>query len=307
MAFQQKNLADFDMIQRFFIQLQEKVCRTYQSLERNGECFLSDKWHSSSGEGSSNILQKGRVWEKVGVNFSSIRAASLPQSAKKIRIADSPFKVCGISIVVHPRNPFVPSSHLNLRFFLVDGKPIQWWFGGGFDLTPYYPQEEDCLLWHKSAKATCDKFDQNLYEEFKQNCDRYFYLPHRQEMRGVGGLFFDEFNRWELARCFALTKELGECYLGTYMRLVHKYKDKSYGDKERNFQLHRRGRYAEFNLLYDRGTLFGLESKGRIESILMSLPPLTSWHYSPDYPAPSAEGRLAEFLQPQDWVGRKSK
>lgn len=294
--------SDFQLAEQLFIRQQKKSCQAFSSLDSHS--FLIDQWQAEGKKGSSNILQDGSVWEKVGVNFSSIRAASLPPAASSKASPNAPFRACGLSIVAHPRNPYVPASHLNLRFFYQQSETIHWWFGGGMDLTPYYPQAEDCVFWHQQVKAVCDEFGSDVYQEFKKNCDEYFYLPHRQEMRGIGGIFFDDLNRWEPARCFSFVEKIGNCYLTSYIQLAKKYKDKRYGDKERNFQLHRRGRYVEFNLLYDRGTLFGLQSKGRVESIFMSLPPSVTWeyHYSDE------TSHLADFLQPHDWInGQKVK
>lgn len=301
-----KFITDFRNIQDYFISLQKKSCLRFESLEPKHSKFRHHKWNSHLGTGNSNILQGGAVWEKAGVNFSSIKADSLPPTAsiRNPQLAKSPYQVCGISIVTHPFNPYIPASHLNLRFFLVNSQPIQWWFGGGFDLTPYYPHEQDCLLWHRNAKTLCDNFEQGLYQELKENCDKYFYLPHRNEMRGIGGLFFDDLNRWELDHCFSFVAATGDCYLNSYLRLAHKYKEHFYGDKEREFQLYRRGRYAEFNLLCDRGTLFGLQVGGRTESILMSLPPLVSWSYGRNHAHVAATAALRPFLQPRDWIDK---
>ena len=293
-------IPDFQHAEELFTRLQKEFCHRFASLDNNS--FLIDKWQSNGKKGSSNILQNGSVWEKVGVNFSSISATSLPPAASVKAAPNFPFKACGISVVAHPRNPYIPASHLNLRFFYQESKKNHWWFGGGMDLTPYYPQVEDCVFWHQQIKSVCDQFDASIYQEFKKNCDEYFYLPHRQEMRGIGGIFFDDLNRWEPSRCFAFVTKIARCYLTSYMHLAKKYKDKEYSDKERDFQLHRRGRYVEFNLLYDRGTLFGLQSKGRIESIFMSLPPLVIWEYN--YSDETAQIHLAKFLQPHDWTAK---
>ena len=295
---------DFERVQDFFLSFRENCRDLVESLEPQGKKFYADKWKSPLGRGSSNVLEGGKIWEKVGVNFSSIKADSLPPAASKknSRLAQSPYKVCGISVVAHPLNPFVPASHLNMRFFLVDRR--LWWFGGGFDLTPYYPFEKDCILWHGNAERVCNDFETGTYEEFKKNCDDYFYLPHRREMRGIGGLFFDDLNRRQLKTCFAFTQAVGECYLKNYMEIVQRRKDSPYGDEEREFQLYRRGRYAEFNLLHDRGTLFGLQAGGRTESILMSLPPLVKWSYKKNTSLSVAEERLMPFLRPKDWAAR---
>lgn len=323
----------FNQAEVYFIQLQKQLSAVLQQLEQETETtdrgsgkvqkFVSDKWQSSLGQGCSNILQNGTVLEKAGVNFSSIASTSLPlaASSRNPHLAGKPYKACGISVVVHPYNPYVPASHANLRIFTLNPQTAKqkskrlskqsneqskkvkdWWFGGGIDLTPYYIQEEDCILWHKKIKAVCDKFEKGLYGELKKNCDDYFYLPHRQETRGVGGIFFDDFNRWDEETHLNFMKEVGECYLDTYTNIIKNNMYVPFGKKQRNFQLQRRGRYVEFNLLYDRGTLFGLQSGGRTESILMSLPPLARWDYSYNLAVKSEEGKLKKLLQKRDWL-----
>ncbi len=274
-----------------------------------GATFRRDSWQRpEGGGGESRVLRDGAVFEQAGINFSHVMGGKLPASATAQRpeLAGAGFEATGVSLVIHPRNPYVPTSHANVRFLIAmkDGEPAAWWFGGGFDLTPYYPFEEDVLHWHRASKAACDPFGADVYSRYKNWCDRYFYLKHRGEPRGVGGLFFDDLNEWEFEKSFAFMQAVGDAYAPAYLPIVAKRKDTRYGERERNFQLYRRGRYVEFNLVYDRGTLFGLQTGGRTESILMSLPPLVRWEY--DYkPEPGTpEARLyEEFLRPRDWLG----
>ena len=274
-----------------------------------GATFRRDAWQrAAGGGGETRVLRDGAVFEQAGINFSHVTGDRLPASASAQRpeLAGASFEATGVSLVVHPRNPYVPTSHANVRFFvaLKEAQPVAWWFGGGFDLTPCYPFEEDVVHWHRAAKAACDPFGADVYPKYKDWCDRYFYLKHRSETRGVGGLFFDDLNEWGFERSFGFMRSVGDAYAPAYLPLVEKRKDTAYGERERNFQLYRRGRYVEFNLVYDRGTLFGLQSGGRTESILMSLPPLVRWEY--DYrPEPGTpEDRLyRDFLRPRDWLG----
>ena len=279
-----------------FQRLQQEICAEFAALETSAKEFHADEWSSKLGQGHTNVLEGGQLWEKVGVAFSKVSAAKLPASAteRNPQLAGKQFQASGLSIVAHPLNPHVPTSHCNIRVFVVDDK--NWWFGGGFDLTPYYISDEDCAAWHKAAQAACDKFDPKLYPELKQNCDDYFYLPHRKEARGIGGIFFDDFCPWGYQRCLEFALEVGGSYKDAYAALAKKLMGKEYGDREREFQLYRRGRYVEFNLLYDRGTLFGIQSGGRTESILMSLPPAVSWSYNRSFAADSPEGRLSKLL-----------
>lgn len=266
-----------------------------------------DTWQRpDGGGGESRVLTEGTVFERAGISFSHVHGVGLPAaaSARHPEIAGAPFEAMGVSLVFHPRNPYVPTTHCNVRFFLArpPGTEPVWWFGGGFDLTPYYVFDEDVLHWHRVARDACAPFGAALYPELKAWCDRYFYLPHRQEARGVGGLFFDDLCDGGFERCFALTRSVGEHFLPAYLPVVERRSQTPWGERERSFQLYRRGRYVEFNLLYDRGTLFGLQSRGRAESILMSLPPLVRWEYSWQ-PAPgSAEARLGEYLRPRDFL-----
>jgi coproporphyrinogen III oxidase len=258
------------------------------------------------GGGRSRVLRQGAVFEQAGVNFSHVTGGRLPPSATAARpeLAGRSFEALGVSLVIHPENPYVPTSHANLRFF-VAAKAAEapvWWFGGGYDLTPCYPDREDILHWHRAARAACEPFGPDVYARYKAWCDRYFYLQHRGETRGVGGLFFDDLNEGGFERCFDFMRAVGDSYLGAYLPIVRRRKDRAWGERERAFQLYRRGRYVEFNLLYDRGTLFGLQSGGRTESILMSLPPLAAWRYDwrPDPATP--EAALYDCLRPRDWL-----
>ena len=300
-------------IKEYLLNLQKDLCDQFSQLDGKAS-FFEDKWskpvksdQNLSGGGITCILEKGAVFEKTGVNFSHVSGLALPKSAQSAHSehAQKPFEALGISVVAHPDNPYVPTSHFNVRFFIMgdlNNNPT-WWFGGGYDLTPYYGFEEDCQHWHKTAKAACDPFGTDIYRELKLWCDNYFYLKHRQEPRGIGGLFFDDWNRWELTRCFEFMKSIGNSYAKAYFPLVEKRKSTPFGEREKQFQKKRRGRYVEFNLVYDRGTLFGLQSGGRTQSILMSLPPEVSWEYD-DAPQPGTpEARLlSEFLVPKDWL-----
>jgi coproporphyrinogen III oxidase len=270
--------------------------------------FRRDAWdRPEGGGGESRILTEGSVFERAGVSFSHVFGERLPPSASNLRpeLAGAPFEAMGLSLVFHPRNPYVPTTHCNIRFLAAApsaGKSA-WWFGGGFDLTPYYPFDADVVHWHRTARAACEPFGADLYQKYKDWCDRYFFLPHRNETRGVGGLFFDDVDHGGFEKSFGFLRSVGDHFLPAYLPLVERRKDLPYGDRERNFQLYRRGRYAEFNLLYDRGTLFGLQSRGRTESILMSMPPLARWQYD-WHPEPgSPEARLyEEFLRPRAFL-----
>jgi coproporphyrinogen III oxidase len=270
--------------------------------------FRRDVWQRpEGGGGESRILADGSVFERAGVSFSHVFGERLPQSASNLRpqIAGAAFEAMGISLVFHPRNPYLPTTHCNLRFLLAQpgAEAPVWWFGGGFDLTPYYPFDEDVLHWHEAARAACEPFGDGLYDKYKQWCDRYFFLPHRQETRGVGGLFFDDLGDGDFEHCFAFSRSVGDHFLPGFMPIVERRKNHPWGERERNFQLYRRGRYVEFNLLYDRGTLFGLQSRGRTESIFMSMPPLARWDYDWQPQPGSPEARLyADFLRPRDYL-----
>ncbi len=291
----------------YLLQLQERICSELADIDGE-KTFIEDCWQRPGGGGGrSRVMEEGAVFEKAGINFSHVHGPGLPASATAHRpeLAGRSFQAVGLSLVIHPRNPYVPTSHANVRFFIAEkpGAEPVWWFGGGFDLTPYYGFEEDAVHWHATAERACRPFGADLYPRLKRWCDEYFYLRHRQEPRGIGGLFFDDLNTWDFATCFAFMRSVGDHYLPAYAPIVRRRKDHPWGERERAFQLYRRGRYVEFNLVYDRGTLFGLQTGGRTESILMSLPPLVRWRYdwAPEPGTPEAE--LYEvFLQPRDWL-----
>lgn len=298
------NLPD---VERYLRQLQDGICAALEA-EDGAAKFRTDEWtRAEGGGGRTRILAEGAVFEKAGVAFSHVHGTKLPPSATAHRpqLAGKPWQALGVSLVIHPRNPYVPTSHANVRFFIADaaGPAPIWWFGGGFDLTPYYGFEEDAAHWHRTARAALAPFGDGLHARFKQWCDEYFFLKHRHEPRGVGGIFFDDFNELGPERSFAMLRAVGDAYLPAYRPLVARRKATPFGERERNFQLYRRGRYVEFNLVWDRGTLFGLQSGGRTESILMSLPPLVRWDYDWKPEPGSPEARLYEvFLQPRDWA-----
>lgn len=285
--------------------LQNHICTALEA--EDGEArFVTDQWQSQLGSGESRVLKNGKVFEQAGVNFSHVQGSAMPASASAHRpeLAGARFEAMGVSLVIHPNNPYVPTSHANVRFFIAypEGREPVWWFGGGFDLTPFYPFEEDILHWHQTAAAVCAPFGEDIYPQYKQWCDEYFYLKHRGETRGVGGLFFDDLNRWDFDTCLNFIRAVGEGYIEAYRPIVARRKNTAYGERERQFQLYRRGRYVEFNLVWDRGTLFGLQSGGRTESILMSMPPLVRFEYAYRPEAGSPEARLDEFLKPRNWL-----
>jgi len=297
---------DLNAVTSYLLALQDNLCL---ALEReDGEArFREDTWtRPEGGGGRSRVLSKGAVFEKAGVGFSHVAGRSLPASATASRplLAGMPYHATGVSLVIHPHNPYVPTSHANVRFFVAgEGDRAVWWFGGGFDLTPYYGFEEDAVHWHRTARGACEPFGADLYPRFKRGCDDYFYLKHRAEPRGIGGLFFDDFNEPGFAPSFAFLRSVGDAFLQAYLPIVQRRKATPYGERERDFQLYRRGRYVEFNLVYDRGTLFGLQSGGRTESILMSLPPLVEWRYDWKPEPGTPEARLYDvFLKPRDWA-----
>lgn len=285
--------------------LQNQICAALEAEEGKAR-FEPDEWQSKLGTGQSRVLKNGAVFEQAGVNFSHVKGSAMPASASAHRpeLAGAPFEAMGVSLVIHPKNPYVPTSHANVRFFIAypEGKAPVWWFGGGFDLTPFYPFEEDIVHWHTVAREVCAPFGNGVYDEYKKWCDDYFYLKHRGETRGVGGLFFDDLNRWDFDACLNFIRAVGEGYIAAYAPIVAKRKHTPYGERERQFQLYRRGRYVEFNLVWDRGTLFGLQSGGRTESILMSMPPLVRFEYAYQPEPGSAEARLDDFLRPRDWL-----
>ncbi|OOG28074.1 coproporphyrinogen III oxidase [Thioalkalivibrio denitrificans] len=287
--------------------LQERICEGIKAADGDG-AFREDTWtRAEGGGGRSRVLAEGRVFEQAGINFSHVAGESLPPSATAHRpeLAGRRFQATGVSLVIHPRNPYIPTSHANVRFFIAekDGAEPIWWFGGGFDLTPYYGNDEDCGHWHAVARRACEPFGEDVYPRYKKWCDEYFFLRHRNEPRGIGGLFFDDLNEWGFEKSFAFMKSVGDHYLDAYLPIVERRRDTPYGERERDFQLYRRGRYVEFNLVYDRGTLFGLQSGGRTESILMSLPPLVRWRYNWRPEPGTPEARLYEhYLKPRDWI-----
>ncbi|GAB3370404.1 oxygen-dependent coproporphyrinogen oxidase [Spongiibacter taiwanensis] len=293
---------DIAAVKTFLLGLQDQICAGLAAAD-GGADFVEDNW----GRGRSRVLVDGAVFEKGGVNFSHVQGDAMPASATAHRpeLAGRSFQAMGVSLVMHPQNPYVPTSHANVRFFVAEkpGEEPVWWFGGGYDLTPYYGFEEDCRHWHATAQSACAPFGEDVYPRFKKWCDEYFYLKHRDEARGVGGLFFDDLNEWGFDRCFAFMRAVGESYLDAYLPIVQRRRDTEFGERERQFQLYRRGRYVEFNLVFDRGTLFGLQSGGRTESILMSMPPLVRWEYNWQPEADSPEAALArDFLPARDWL-----
>ena len=291
----------------YLLDLQDRICQALERLD-GGHSFREETWkREEGGGGRSRVLEEGAVFEKAGINFSHVHGGQLPASATAHRpeLAGRGFQALGVSLVIHPRNPYIPTSHANVRFFMAEkeGAEPVWWFGGGFDLTPYYGFEEDAVHWHQTARRACEPFGEQLYPRFKKWCDEYFFLKHRGEPRGIGGLFFDDFNELGFADSFAFMRSVGDHYVPAYLPIAEKRKDHPYSDRERDFQLYRRGRYVEFNLVYDRGTLFGLQTGGRTESILMSLPPLVKWRYDWHPQSGSAESELYEvYLQPRDWL-----
>ncbi|MBD9356841.1 oxygen-dependent coproporphyrinogen oxidase [Methylomonas albis] len=299
---------DISAVKTYLLNLQDRICTALEAEESSAR-FVEDAWdRAEGGGGRSRVLTNGEVFEQGGVNFSHVFGSNLPPSAtaKRPELANRQFEAMGVSLVMHPRNPYVPTSHANVRFFIAkkEGEPSIWWFGGGFDLTPFYPFCEDVLHWHQVARQACLPFGEDVYARYKKWCDEYFFLKHRNETRGVGGLFFDDLNEPDFSQAFAFMQSVGDHYLAAYLPIVQKRKDTAYGERERNFQLYRRGRYVEFNLVYDRGTLFGLQSGGRTESILMSMPPVAHWQYNwqPDLGSPEA-ALYDTFLQPQNWLG----
>ncbi|MGF2687391.1 oxygen-dependent coproporphyrinogen oxidase [Marinobacter sp. DUT-3] len=298
---------DSNAVKQYLLALQENIAQRLAAVDGKAG-FITDAWDRPEGGGGiSRVITDGAVFEKGGVNFSHVMGDTMPPSATAHRphLAGAPWQAMGVSLVIHPHNPMVPTSHANVRFFIAtpkDAEPV-YWFGGGYDLTPYYGFEEDCVHWHRTARNACQPFGDNIYPRFKHWCDEYFYLKHRDEPRGIGGLFFDDHNTGDFARDFGLMQAVGSSYIDAYEPIVQRRKDLPYTEQQRDFQLYRRGRYVEFNLVYDRGTLFGLQSGGRTESILMSLPPLVRWDYNRSAEAGSEEARLTDyFLTDRDWL-----
>lgn len=298
---------DSGAVKAYLLDLQDRICAGLEGADGEAR-FQEDAWdRDGGGGGRSRVMTGGAVFEQAGINFSHVFGPGLPPSATAQRpeLAGRGFQAMGVSLVIHPKNPYVPTSHANVRFFIAEkpGSDPVWWFGGGFDLTPYYGFDEDCQHWHRTSKQACDPFGEDVYGRFKTWCDEYFYLKHRDEPRGIGGLFFDDLNEWGFERSFAFQRSVGDHYLDAYLPIVERRREHEFGERERDFQLYRRGRYVEFNLVYDRGTLFGLQSGGRTESILMSLPPLVKWRYNWKPEPGTDEARLyEEYLRPRDWV-----
>lgn len=296
-----------EQVKKYLIDLQQTICSEIELLD-GGSVFEQDYWSRDDqrGNGVTCIISNGNVFEKGGVNFSIIRGDKMPKSASALRpeLEGRQYTALGVSLVLHPDNPFIPTAHANVRFFVAEeqGKDPIWWFGGGFDLTPYYGFDEDSVHWHETAKKACIPFGEDVYPKYKKWCDDYFYLIHRNEQRGIGGLFFDDLNG-DFEKCFDFMKSVGSHFTEAYIPIAKKRMNTTFSEKEKDFQLYRRGRYVEFNLIYDRGTLFGLQSGGRTESILMSLPPKTQWSYQYKIEPGSEEEKLTSyFLKPRDWV-----
>ena len=298
---------DINAVKKYLLGLQDSICQQLEA-EDGKASLVEDNWtREQGGGGRTRVITDGKVFEQGGVNFSHVHGTQMPASATAHRpeLEGRSFQAMGVSLVIHPHNPYVPTSHANVRFFIAEkeGAEPVWWFGGGFDLTPYYANREDVISWHQTAKMACDPFGADAYPKYKKWCDEYFYLKHRNETRGVGGLFFDDLNEMGFEKSFAFMQSVGDHYIQAYRPIVNRRKDSLFGERERDFQLYRRGRYVEFNLVYDRGTLFGLQTGGRTESILMSLPPLVKWRYNWSPEAGSPEADLYDnYLKPQDWL-----
>jgi coproporphyrinogen III oxidase len=301
------NTPDVAAISDYLLDLQNRICQSLESLDGE-KSFIEDSWtREEGGGGRSRVIEDGAVFEKAGINFSHVHGGQLPASATAHRpeLAGRSFQALGVSLVIHPRNPYIPTSHANVRFFIAQKKGAEpvWWFGGGFDMTPYYGFEDDAVHWHRTARQACQPFGEDIYPRFKKWCDEYFFLKHRGEPRGIGGLFFDDFSELGFEKSFAFMRSVGDHYVPAYAPIVEKRMDHPYGEQERDFQMYRRGRYVEFNLVYDRGTLFGLQTGGRTESILMSLPPIVKWRYDWHPQDGTAEAELYErYLKPRDWL-----
>jgi coproporphyrinogen III oxidase len=297
-----------ESVRAYLLGLQDRICAALEEVDGVAK-FQEDHWERPEGGGGrSRVMSDGAVFEQAGIGFSHVFGPGLPAAATAHRpeLAGRSFEAIGVSLVFHPRNPYIPTTHANVRFFRAtkEGHEDVWRFGGGFDLTPYYGFEEDAAHFHRTARAACEPFGPEVYPRYKKWCDEYFFLKHRGEPRGIGGLFFDDVNEWDFETCFAFQRSVGDHFLPAYLPIVERRRDTPYGERERDFQLYRRGRYVEFNLVYDRGTLFGLQTGGRTESILMSLPPLVKWHYNWKPEPGTPEARLYEvFLKPRDWAG----
>lgn len=299
-------MSHIDQVKKYLQDLQDHLCTEFEQLD-GAAVFARDPWQRpAGGGGESRVLSNGQIFEQAGVGFSHVFGNEMPPSATKHRpeLAGKQFQAVGVSLVLHPVNPYVPTTHANFRFFSAGEENPVWWFGGGFDLTPYYPFREDVVHWHQTAKDACDPFGEDLYPRYKAWCDQYFFLKHRDEPRGVGGLFFDDLNEAGFDKSFDFLRAVGDSFLDAYSPIVKRRSDHPFGDRQRAFQLYRRGRYVEFNLIYDRGTLFGLQSGGRTESILMSLPPQVRWEYNwqPE-PGSPEEDLYRNYLKANDWLG----
>ena len=305
-------MVNIEAVKQYLLSLQDDICK--QLEEEDGlASFTEEVWDrgEQKGGGRTRVMTNGAVIEKGGVNFSHVYGDQLPASATASRpeLAGRSFQAMGVSLVIHPNNPYVPTSHANVRFFVAEkeGEEPVWWFGGGFDLTPYYGNEDDVIFWHQTAKDACDPFGDGVYNKYKKWCDDYFYLKHRDEPRGVGGLFFDDLNEEGFEKSFAFMQSVGDHYIKAYRPIVAKQKDTPYGEEQKKFQLYRRGRYVEFNLVFDRGTIFGLQTGGRTESILMSLPPVVHWDYNWQPQPGTPEAKLySDFLVHRDWLGTEA-
>ena len=300
---------DISPVRQYLLDLQDRICEGLEKEDGTARFLRQSHDGERGGLARPRVLSGGPVIEKAAVNFSHTSGERMPGAATERRpeLAGASFEAASVSLIVHPVNPFVPTTHANVRCFIAhkDGQAVTWWFGGGFDLTPYFGFEEDAVHWHRVSKTACDPFGDDVYARHKAACDEYFFLKHRGEARGIGGLFFDDLQEPDFETCFAFMRSVGDHFLPAYLPIVQRRKDHPWGDEERQFQLRRRGRYVEFNLLYDRGTRFGLQASGKVESILASLPPLVSWHYqAPDAPISAAESNLmSKFLKPRDWLG----
>jgi len=309
---------DIAAVKTFLLDLQDRICSAIEQADGQAT-FVEDAWDRDQAEsplgltggGRTRVMIEGAVVEKGGVNFSHVQGATLPASATANRpeLAGRSFQALGVSLVIHPSNPYIPTSHANVRFFVAEkeGEEPVWWFGGGFDLTPFYPFEEDVIHWHQTGKNLCTPFGDDVFPKYKKWCDDYFFLKHRNETRGVGGLFFDDLNTWNnelnFDKSFEFMQAVGNGYIDAYIPIIERRKDIPYGERERKFQCYRRGRYVEFNLVFDRGTIFGLQTGGRTESILMSMPPVAHWDYDWHPEAGSPEARLyTDFLPHKEWV-----
>ncbi|MGP4845410.1 oxygen-dependent coproporphyrinogen oxidase [Marinobacter sp. 1Y8] len=306
------NGPDSAAVKKYLLTLQSSICERLAAID-GMKSFRTDSWDRPAGGGGvSRVIENGRVFEKGGVNFSHVTGDQMPPSATAHRpeLAGAPWEAMGVSLVLHPHNPYVPTSHANVRFFIAtppNADPV-WWFGGGYDLTPYYGFQEDCVGWHRVAEQACAPFGDDVYPRYKRWCDEYFNIRHRQEPRGIGGLFYDDLNTGNFQQDFAFMQSVGDSFIEAYAPIVERRLDTPYGERERDFQLYRRGRYVEFNLVYDRGTLFGLQSGGRTESILMSMPPMARWDYDRQAEPGSPEAKLTDFfLQDRDWLAEASE